>query len=101
MANLTHAEGDPKQEKMSGEISAVGSADQPVGLSHAAAPDAGTVLSSIPSFAAASELLSAQYSCLVLNAHRRHVCLPPMFLRKKKTGIQGQLQADLLKFSQM
>lgn len=101
MANLKHAEGDSKHEKMSVEISLAGSPDRPLALSHATAPDAAAVLSSVPSFAAASELLSAPYSCLVLNTHRRHVCLPPMYLNKKKTGIRGELQADLLKFSQM
>ncbi|KAF0024732.1 hypothetical protein F2P81_023534 [Scophthalmus maximus] len=55
---------------------------------------------SIPSFAAASELLSAPYSCLVMNTHRRHVALPPMYLHKKRTGIQGELEAELLKFSE-
>lgn len=96
MATLTHDEGEPKHEKMSVEIKY-----QPLELSHAGAPNADSVLSSTPSFAAASELLSARYSCLVLNTHRRHVCLPPVYLNKKKTGIRGELQADLLKFSQM
>lgn len=96
MANLKHAEGEPKHEQMSVEISAAGSAGRPL----AAAPDAGAVLSSIPSFAAASELLSARYSCLVVNTHRRHVCLPPAYLAKKRTGIRSELHAELLKFSQ-
>lgn len=100
MANLKHAEGEPKHEEASVDISAAGSADHPLDRSLAAAPDAGAVLSSIPSFAAASELLSARYSCLVVNTHRRHVCLPPAYLNKKKTGIGGELRADLLKFSQ-
>lgn len=101
MATLEHAEGDPKHEKMSVEISAAGSVGQKLEPSQPSGPEPGAVLSSIPSFAAASELLSAPYSCLVLNTHRRHVCLPPMYLHKKRTGIRGELQADLLKFSQM
>lgn len=100
MANLKHAECEPKHENMSVEITTAGSPDQPPELSRITAPEADAVLSSIPSFAAASELLSAQYSCLVLNTHRRHVCLPPMYLNKKKTGIRGELQTQLLKFSQ-
>ncbi|KAM6900023.1 DNA-directed RNA polymerase I subunit RPA43 [Xenentodon cancila] len=54
----------------------------------------------IPSFAAASELLSAPYSCLVMSARRRHVVLPPVYLNKKKTGIREELDAELLRFSQ-
>uniref|UniRef100_A0A3B5KGN9 DNA-directed RNA polymerase subunit n=1 Tax=Takifugu rubripes TaxID=31033 RepID=A0A3B5KGN9_TAKRU len=89
MANLEHAEGEPKHENMSVEISAGASPDQP--------PEQ----SSIPSFAAASALLSAPYSCLVLNTHRRHVTLPPVYLSKKRSGIRGELQTQLLKFSQI
>uniref|UniRef100_H3DK84 DNA-directed RNA polymerase subunit n=1 Tax=Tetraodon nigroviridis TaxID=99883 RepID=H3DK84_TETNG len=80
--------------------SAAASPERPLEPSPTAAPEAAAVLSSIPSFAAASELLSAPYSCLVLNTHRRHVCLPPMYLGRKRTGIRGELQADLLRFSQ-
>lgn len=101
MANLEHVEGEPKHENMSVEISAAASPDQPSELSQVIAPKADAVLSSIPSFAAASELLSAQYSCLVLNTHRRHITLPPVYLNKKKSGIRGELQTQLLKFSQM
>lgn len=100
MANLKHAAGDPKHENMPVEISAAAFPEQPRQLLNAGAPDAAAVLSSIPSFAAASGLLSAKYSCLVLHSHRRHVCLTPMYLNKKKTGIRGELQAELLKFSQ-
>lgn len=59
----------------------------------------GGASASIPSFAAASELLSAPYSCLVLNTHRRHIALPPVYLNKKRTGIKEELDAELLKFS--
>lgn len=100
MAKLKHAEVDPKHEQSPVDTSAAGPPDKPAELSHVPAPDAAVVSSSIPSFAAASELLSAPYSCLVLNTHRRHVSLPPMFLSKKRTGLRLELQNGLLKFSQ-
>uniref|UniRef100_A0A8C2C6V0 DNA-directed RNA polymerase subunit n=1 Tax=Cyprinus carpio TaxID=7962 RepID=A0A8C2C6V0_CYPCA len=53
----------------------------------------------IPSFADAVKLLSARYSCLVLDSRRKHVALPPLYLRKKRTGIQEELNAELLKYS--
>ncbi|CAM4639600.1 unnamed protein product [Leuciscus chuanchicus] len=53
----------------------------------------------IPSFAGAVKLLNAHYSCLVLDTHRRHVALPPVYLRKKRLGIQEELNAELLKYS--
>ncbi|XP_040910051.1 DNA-directed RNA polymerase I subunit RPA43 [Toxotes jaculatrix] len=99
MANLEHAEDDPKHVKMSGEIPAACVQVQPAELSSVPGRDADAVPCSIPSFAAASELLSAPYSCLVMNMHRRHIALPPMYLNKKRTGIQGELEAELLRFS--
>ncbi|XP_014822616.1 PREDICTED: DNA-directed RNA polymerase I subunit RPA43 [Poecilia mexicana] len=95
MANLDHAEDDQNHVKMPGELPAAGSPVKPGQGS--CAP--GETPSTIPSFAAASELLSAPYSCLVLNTHRRHVALPPVYLNKKRTGIQEELDAELLKFS--
>uniref|UniRef100_A0A4W4EFV1 DNA-directed RNA polymerase subunit n=1 Tax=Electrophorus electricus TaxID=8005 RepID=A0A4W4EFV1_ELEEL len=53
----------------------------------------------IPGFAQACTLIAAPYSCLVMETHRRHVALPPMYLNKKKTGIQEELNAELLKYS--
>ncbi|XP_031179092.1 DNA-directed RNA polymerase I subunit RPA43 [Sander lucioperca] len=100
MANLDHAEDDSNHVKMSGEISATTVEVQPTEESFVPGRDAGAVPCSIPSFAAASELLSAPYSCLVMNTHRRHIALPPIYLNKKRTGIQEELEADLLKFSQ-
>ena len=100
MANFEHAEDDPKHVKMSGETPAARAEEQPAGESSAPDRDAGAVPCSIPSFAAASELLSAPYSCLVMNTHRRHVALPPVYLTKKTTGIQEELEADLRKFSE-
>ncbi|XP_032437591.1 DNA-directed RNA polymerase I subunit RPA43 isoform X2 [Xiphophorus hellerii] len=96
MANLDHAEDDRNHVKMPGELPAAGSPVNPNQGSRSPGETAGT----IPSFAAASELLSAPYSCLVLNTHRRHVALPPVYLNKKRTGIQEELDAELLKFSQ-
>ncbi|KAJ1101142.1 hypothetical protein NDU88_006214 [Pleurodeles waltl] len=57
----------------------------------------GTVL---PSFSEASALLNSRYSCLVLDTHRRHMALPPKYLRMKKTGIRNQLNTELLRYSE-
>lgn len=103
MANFEHAEDDPKHVNMSGEISSSSAlVVQPTSELSAPGRDPGALpfTGSIPSFSAASELLSAPYSCLVMNTHRRHVALPPMYLNKKRTGIQEELEAELLKFSQ-
>ncbi|XP_029920036.1 DNA-directed RNA polymerase I subunit RPA43 [Myripristis murdjan] len=100
MANLEHAEDDPKHVKMAGEVSVANGEDKPAGLSAVPGQDPGEVTCSIPSFAAASKLLSAPYSCLVMNTHRRHIALCPLYLRKKRTGIQEELDTELLKFSQ-
>ncbi|KAM6904327.1 DNA-directed RNA polymerase I subunit RPA43 [Lycodopsis pacificus] len=99
MANFKHAEDEPKHVNMSGEITAASAEAQPTEESFVQGRHAGTVACSVPSFAAASELLSAAYSCLVMNTHRRHIALPPMYLNKKRTGIQEELEAELLKFS--
>lgn len=97
MANLKHAEDDPKHVKMSADTTAA--QVQPTDASSVPARYAAEIPCSIPTFAAASELLSTPYSCLVMNTHRRHVALPPMYLNKKRTGIQAELEAELLKFS--
>ncbi|XP_071356725.1 DNA-directed RNA polymerase I subunit RPA43 [Trachinotus anak] len=99
MANLEHAEDNPKHVNMSGEIPAASAQLKPSEPSSAPGGDAGAAPCSVPSFAAASELLSAPYSCLVMNTHRRHIALPPLYLNKKRTGIRGELEAELLKFS--
>lgn len=91
MANLEQTDDDPKLSEPSTEKSA--------GLNPALVRDALTVPCLIPSFADARELVPAPYSCLVLHTHRRHVALPPMYLNKKRTGIQQELNADLLKYS--
>ncbi|XP_068603381.1 DNA-directed RNA polymerase I subunit RPA43 [Brachionichthys hirsutus] len=95
MATLDHAEDDPKRVKVSADVK-----DQTAVVPSAAHRDVMADICSVPSFAAASELLSAPYSCLVMNAHRRHVSLSPMYLNKKRTGIEQELGAELLKFSQ-
>ncbi|KAA0709944.1 DNA-directed RNA polymerase I subunit RPA43 [Triplophysa tibetana] len=61
--------------------------------------DAPAVPCLIPSFAEAVTLLSSRYSCLVLDTHRRHVLLPPAYLRKKRSGLQEEFDSELLKFS--
>lgn len=91
MANLEQTDDDPELGVTSTDKSAV--------LNSAPARDAFAVPCLIPSFADARELVNAPYSCLVLHTHRRHVALPPMYLNKKKTGIQQELNADLLKYS--
>lgn len=99
MANFEHAEDDQRRSRMPGEMPAA-SAPEPDQASRAADVAAAAVPCVIPSFAAASELLSAPYSCLVLNPHRRHVALAPQYLNKKRTGLQAELDGKLLKFSQ-
>ncbi|MCJ8746120.1 hypothetical protein PDJAM_G00138210 [Pangasius djambal] len=95
MANLEQREDDPKPSVTSTDKSAVLNP----GPAPAPARDALAVPCLIPSFAEARELVPAPYSCLVLHTHRRHVALPPMYLNKKRTGIQQELNADLLKYS--
>uniref|UniRef100_A0A3Q0T295 DNA-directed RNA polymerase subunit n=1 Tax=Amphilophus citrinellus TaxID=61819 RepID=A0A3Q0T295_AMPCI len=100
MANFEHAEDSPKHVRLSGEIADVSAQNQTAEVPPVPGIAAGAVPLSIPSFAAASELLSAPYSCLVMNTYRRHIALPPVYLNKKKTGIKEELEAELLKFSQ-
>ncbi|XP_030596999.1 DNA-directed RNA polymerase I subunit RPA43-like [Archocentrus centrarchus] len=100
MANFEHAEDNPKHVRISGEIPDASALNQTAEVPPVPGIAAVAVPLSIPSFAAASELLSAPYSCLVMNTHRRHIALPPVYLNKKKTGIKEELEAELLKFSQ-
>ncbi|XP_061884811.1 DNA-directed RNA polymerase I subunit RPA43-like [Entelurus aequoreus] len=99
MANLEHAEDDPQHVKMSGQIPGACAQKTAVELSTVVGGFVPEVSCSVPSFAAASELLSAPYSCLVMSTHRRHVALPPRYLNKKRSGLQGELEAELLKYS--
>lgn len=99
MANFEHAEDEQKHVKMPGETPTVCAPGLPDQVSPAPAGIAEAATCVIPSFAAASELLSAPYSCLVMSTRRRHVALPPVYLNKKKTGIQEELDTELLRFS--
>ncbi|TSO47164.1 DNA-directed RNA polymerase I subunit RPA43 [Bagarius yarrelli] len=91
MANLEQTAEEPKQSETSTEKCSV--------LNTIPARAAPPVPCLIPSFAEARKLVPAQYSCLVLHTHRRHVALPPVYLNKKRSGIQQELNAELLKFS--
>ncbi|XP_066531081.1 DNA-directed RNA polymerase I subunit RPA43 isoform X2 [Hoplias malabaricus] len=53
----------------------------------------------LPSFAEACALVQSPYSCLVLDTRRRHILLSPFYLNKKRTGIQQELNTELLKYS--
>ncbi|KAI2653225.1 DNA-directed RNA polymerase I subunit RPA43 [Labeo rohita] len=98
MANLSQEDGAPKPATNSADVSTIAQtssgnvADTPGGF---VAP----VPCLIPSFADAVKLLKERYSCLVLEKHRRHISLPPVHLRKKRTGIQEELNSELLKYS--
>ncbi|XP_030003811.1 DNA-directed RNA polymerase I subunit RPA43 [Sphaeramia orbicularis] len=102
MANSQHAEHDPKHVNTSGEVPATCAPGQPDGVTAVPGTGAGPVPvpCAITSFAAASELLSAPCSGLVMNTHRRHIALSPMYLNRMRTGIQEELKDELLRFSQ-
>lgn len=53
----------------------------------------------LPTFSEACTLVDSLYSCLVVNTHRRHLALSPRYLNKKRSGIQEQLNGELLKYS--
>ncbi|XP_048850324.1 DNA-directed RNA polymerase I subunit RPA43 isoform X2 [Brienomyrus brachyistius] len=94
MAKLQQVETEVKKGGPSAEAEALASGT--VGTSGSA----GATPCLPPSFADACQFVSAPYSCLVLDTSRRHVALSPMFLKKKKTGIQEQLNCELLKYSE-
>ncbi|XP_041740606.2 DNA-directed RNA polymerase I subunit RPA43 [Coregonus clupeaformis] len=98
-ANLEQTEDDPKHAKMSTEVSIL---TKPTanGQLGAGGGDTGAFPSLIPSFADACKLVSAPYSCLVTDTHRRHIALSPMYLNKKRTGIQEELNTELLRYSE-
>lgn len=100
MADMEHARDDSKHVNVTSEPLFNSSLVQTNRLPSVPECDAFAVPCLIPSFAAAAELLSAPYSCLVLNTHHRHIVLPPMYLHKKRTGIRGELETELLRFSQ-
>ncbi|XP_067111982.1 DNA-directed RNA polymerase I subunit RPA43 [Osmerus mordax] len=99
MANLEQVEEDPKPVKTSTEVSAL-SLPNPNGLSTLTATYTITPPCLIPSFADACKMVSAPYSCLVMHTHRRHLALSPMYLKKKRTGIQDELNTELLRYSE-
>ncbi|XP_066485235.1 DNA-directed RNA polymerase I subunit RPA43 [Tiliqua scincoides] len=53
----------------------------------------------LPSFEAARALAGSRHSCLAVVPHRRHVALQPRFLRRKRSGICAQLDAELRRYS--
>ncbi|XP_042166177.1 DNA-directed RNA polymerase I subunit RPA43 [Oncorhynchus tshawytscha] len=99
MANLEQTEDDPKHAKMSTEVSVLTNPTAN-GPSAAGGGDPGAFPSLIPSFASACKLVSTPYSCLVMDTHRRHIALSPMYLKKKRTGIQEELNTELLRYSE-
>ncbi|XP_051519435.1 DNA-directed RNA polymerase I subunit RPA43-like [Myxocyprinus asiaticus] len=98
MANWTQEDGATKPLTNTAEVSA---AAQISGRDVTGRPggDVAAVPCLIPSFADAVKLLDSRYSCLVLDTPRKHIALPPVYLCKKRTGIQEELNADLLKYS--
>ncbi|XP_061738791.1 DNA-directed RNA polymerase I subunit RPA43 [Nerophis ophidion] len=99
MANLEQAEDEPQHVNMSGQIPAACAPKTAVDTSTVVGAFVPELSCSVPSFAAASNLLSAPYSCLVMKNHRRHVALPPKFLHKKRSGLRGEMEAEMLKYS--
>ncbi|KAL7826880.1 hypothetical protein AOLI_G00320890 [Acnodon oligacanthus] len=95
MANSNASAEDPKRPVSSAGVSA--ERRPPAGVADAAAAAAAPCL--LPTFAEARALVQAPYSCLVVDSSRRHVALPPVYLRKKRTGIQEELNAELLRYS--
>ncbi|KAL7883607.1 hypothetical protein SRHO_G00012650 [Serrasalmus rhombeus] len=91
MANSKASDEDPKRAAASAGVSA--ELSRPAGGGAVASPCL------LPSFAQACALVQAPYSCLVMDSSRRHVALPPMYLKKKRTGIQEELNAELLRYS--
>ncbi|XP_018975058.1 DNA-directed RNA polymerase I subunit RPA43 [Cyprinus carpio] len=90
MANWTQEDGAPKAVTNPADVSTI---------AKISSGDVAAVPCLIPSFADAVKLLNARYSCLVLDTHRRHISLSPVHLRKKRTGIREELDAELLKYS--
>uniref|UniRef100_A0A8C0Y405 DNA-directed RNA polymerase subunit n=1 Tax=Cyprinus carpio carpio TaxID=630221 RepID=A0A8C0Y405_CYPCA len=90
MANWTQEDGAPKAVTNPADVSTI---------AQISSGNVAAVPCLIPSFADALKLLNARYSCLVLDTHRRHISLSPVHLRKKRTGIREELDAELLKYS--
>ncbi|XP_055075646.1 DNA-directed RNA polymerase I subunit RPA43 [Misgurnus anguillicaudatus] len=96
MANWTQQESTGETEPITNPVDVPSVQQIPSADAGGSAP---VVPCLIPSFADAVKLLDARYSCLVVDTHRRHIALPPVYMRKKRTGIQEELNADLLKYS--
>ncbi|XP_053324091.1 DNA-directed RNA polymerase I subunit RPA43 [Spea bombifrons] len=67
--------------------------------SEAGGPPGGLISLELPSFSDACALVDSPYSCLVVETHRRHLAMSPKYLNKKRTGIQEQLNTELLKYN--
>ncbi|XP_069769931.1 LOW QUALITY PROTEIN: DNA-directed RNA polymerase I subunit RPA43 [Narcine bancroftii] len=52
------------------------------------------------SFSEACSLIQRPHSCLVLDTCRRHLALCPLYLNRKRSGIERQLKTELLRFSE-
>uniref|UniRef100_UPI00398F1C5A DNA-directed RNA polymerase I subunit RPA43 n=1 Tax=Pristiophorus japonicus TaxID=55135 RepID=UPI00398F1C5A len=52
------------------------------------------------SFLDACSFIESPDSCLVLDTYRRHIALSPMYLNRKRTGIERQLKTELFRFSE-
>ncbi|XP_055505825.1 DNA-directed RNA polymerase I subunit RPA43 [Leucoraja erinacea] len=52
------------------------------------------------SFTQARALIQSPFSCLVLDTCRRHLALCPLYLSRKRSGIERQLKTELLRFSE-
>ncbi|XP_051872360.1 DNA-directed RNA polymerase I subunit RPA43 isoform X2 [Pristis pectinata] len=52
------------------------------------------------SFSEACSLIQSPHSCLVLDTCRRHLALCPLYLNRKRSGIERQLKTELLRFSE-
>ncbi|XP_077050962.1 DNA-directed RNA polymerase I subunit RPA43 [Siphateles boraxobius] len=98
MANWTQEDGAAKPVTNSSDVSTVAQISSG-DVTARPGGNSAVVPCLIPSFAVAVKLLNAHYSCLVLGTHRRHIALPPIYLRKKRLGIQEELNAELLKYS--
>ena len=99
MADVKHGTETPKHLIMSSELPPGG----PATLNKLPSIIAGGPASGqgfIPTFADACKLVSAPYSCLVLDTHRRRIGLAPMYIKRKRTGIQEELDTELLKYSE-
>ncbi|XP_062898555.1 DNA-directed RNA polymerase I subunit RPA43 [Mobula hypostoma] len=52
------------------------------------------------SFTDACSLIQSPHSCLMLDTCRRHLALCPLYLNRKRSGIERQLKTELFRFSE-